>query len=397
MKSRFVPDNQISLLENGETYFPVMEAALDKAKHEIYLISYIFQNDTIGQRIAEALRRAGLRGVKTRVLIDGFGSDNLPETMVADLDAAGVMVMKFRPRISPWTFRRRRLRRLHRKIVIVDQSAAFVGGINIVDDFDTPDQTSPRYDYAVHVKGPLVRDILVSTQRLWSRVIRTRFRIRPRSGTRGRGQDRQAPFPESGGSMRAAFLARDNIGHRRDIEDAYMQAIEQAQVEIILANAYFFPGSKFRRALMDAAGRGVRVVLLLQGKKEYWLLYYASKALYGSFLDAGIQIHEYHNSLMHAKVAVIDEQWSTVGSSNLDPFSLLLALEANVVVDDKNFAGTLKRSLAKFMAAGAHQIRPNRWKRQPIGLRMVSWLCYGLVRFMTGMTGYAPGKDSRHR
>ncbi|WP_051147904.1 phospholipase D-like domain-containing protein [Desulfotignum balticum] len=181
---RFVPGNQITLLENGETYFPVMEAALDRAKHEIFLISYIFQNDTIGRRIAEALKRAGLRGVKTRVLIDGFGSDSLPETMVAALDAAGVMVMKFRPGISPWTFRRRRLRRLHRKIVIVDQTAAFVGGINIVDDFDTPDQPSPRYDYAVHVKGPLIRDILMSTQRLWSRVIQTRLRIRPRFSTR---------------------------------------------------------------------------------------------------------------------------------------------------------------------------------------------------------------------
>jgi cardiolipin synthase len=385
---RFVPDNQITLLENGETYFPVMEAALDKAEHEIYLISYIFKNDATGRRIAEALRRAGLRGVRTRVLVDGFGSDDLPETMIADLDAAGVMVMKFRPRISPWTFRRHRLRRLHRKIVIVDQSDAFVGGINIVDDVDTPDQTSPRYDYAVHVEGPLVRDIFVSTRRLWSRVNWTRFK------TWSRGRDRRAPLPESGGSMCAAFLVRNNIRHRRDIEDAYMQAIEQSQLEIIIANAYFFPGLKFRHALMEASRRGVRVVLLLQGKAEYRLLYHASKALYGSFLDAGIEIHEYHNSLMHAKVAVIDEQWSTVGSSNLDPFSLLLSLEANVVVDDKNFAGTLKRSLEKSIAGGAHQIQPKIWKNQPIWLRMVSWLCYGLVRVMTGMTGYAPGKDS---
>ena len=388
--TRFVPNNQITLLENGEGYFPVLEAALNRAEHEIYLISYIFKDDTIGQRIAEALRRAALRGVRTRVLIDGFGSDDLPETMIADLDAAGVMVMKFRPKISPWTLRRRRLRRLHQKIVIVDQSSAFVGGINIVDDFDTPDQTLSRYDYAVHVEGPLVRDILVSTRRLWSRVNWTRFR------TWSRDRDRRVPFPESGGSMRAAFLVRNNILHRRDIEDAYLQAIEQSQSEIIIANAYFFPGLKFRHALMDAAGRGVRVVLLLQGKKEYRLLYYASKALYGSFLDAGIEIHEYHNSLMHAKVAVIDEQWSTVGSSNLDPFSLLLSLEANVVVDDKNFAGTLKRSISKSIAAGAHQIRPNSWKAQPIRLRIMSWLCYGLLRFMTGMTGYAPGKGSGH-
>lgn len=384
---RFVPNNQITLLENGETYFPVMEAALDRAEHEIYLISYIFKNDTIGRRIAEALRRAALRGVRTRVLIDGFGSENLPETMVAALNAAGVMVMKFRPKISPWTLRRHRLRRLHWKIVIVDQRSAFVGGINIVDDFDTPDQTSSRYDYAVHVEGPLVGDILASTRRLWHRVTWARF------STWGRDRDPRAPFPESGGSMRAAFLVRNNIRHRRGIEDAYMQAIEQSQWEIIIANAYFFPGLKFRHALMDAAGRGVRVVLLLQGKKEYRLLYYASKALYGSFLDAGIEIHEYHNSLMHAKVAVIDEQWSTVGSSNLDPFSLLLSLEANVVVDDKNFAGILKRSIEKSIAGGAHQIRSNSWKAQPIRLRMVSWLCYGLVRFMTGMTGYAPGKD----
>ncbi|MCA1787131.1 MAG: phospholipase D-like domain-containing protein [Desulfobacteraceae bacterium] len=234
-----------------------MEAALDRAEHEIYLISYIFQKDTIGQRIAEALRRAALRGVRTRVLIDGFGSDNLPETMLAGLDAAGVMVMKFRPKISPWTLRRRRLRRLHRKIVIVDQSAAFVGGINIVDDFDTPDQTSPRYDYAVHVEGPLVRDILVSTRRLWLRVARTRFSIWPRFSAWGRDRNRRAPFPESAGSMCAAFLVRNNIRHRRDIEDAYMQAIEKSQLEIIIANAYFFPGSKFRHALMDAARHGL--------------------------------------------------------------------------------------------------------------------------------------------
>jgi cardiolipin synthase len=392
--TRFVPDNQLTLLQNGETYFPVMEAMLDRAEHEIYLISYIFKNDTIGQRIAQALKRAALRGVRTRVLIDGFGSENLPETMVIALNAAGVMVMKFRPRISPWTLRRRRLRRLHRKIVIVDQSAAFVGGINIIDDFDSPDQTASRYDYAVHVEGPLVKDILTSTRRLWARVTRTRLSTWTRFRTQGRDRDLQAPFPESGGRMRAAFLVRNNIRHRRDIEHAYLQAIEDSQKEIIIANAYFFPGSKFRRALMKAAGRGVRVILLLQGKKEYRLLYYASKALYGSFLDAGIQIHEYHKSLMHAKVAVIDEHWSTVGSSNLDPFSLLLSLEANVMVDDKNFAKTLKYSLEKSIAAGAHQIQPNSWKVQPIWLRMVSWLCYGLVRFMTGMTGYASGKDS---
>ena len=387
--TRIIPHNQITLLQNGEAYFPAIEAALDRAVHEIYLESYIFENDNTGRRIAEALRRAAFRGVKTHVLIDGFGSKSLPKTMVDYLETAGVMVLKFRPKISPWTLRRQRLRRLHRKIVVVDQEIAFVGGINIIDDMDMPGQTSPRYDYAVSVEGPLVKQIHDSTRRVWSRVAWTR--LRP-----GWGRDnyRQAPSTEPRGRMRSAFLVRDNIRHRRDIEDAYLQAIEQAQFEIILANAYFLPGLNFRHALLDAAGRGVRVILLLQGRVEYRLLHYASQALYGSFLDAGLEIYEYHKSLMHAKVAVIDEHWATVGSSNLDPFSLLLSLEANVVVDDENFAKELKQSLEQAIKMGARRIFENSWRTQPIRVRLASWLSYGLVRFMIGMAGYAPGKES---
>ena len=387
--TRIIPHNQITLLQNGEAYFPAIEAALDRAVHEIYLESYIFENDNTGRRIAEALRRAAFRGVKTHVLIDGFGSKSLPKTMVDYLVTAGVMVLKFRPKISPWTLRRQRLRRLHRKIVVVDQEIAFVGGINIIDDMDMPGQTSPRYDYAVSVEGPLVKEIHDSSRRVWSRVAWTR--LRP-----GWGRDnyRQAPSTEPRGHMRSAFLVRDNIRHRRDIEDAYLQAIEQAQFEIILANAYFLPGLNFRHALLDAAGRGVRVILLLQGRVEYRLLHYASQALYGSFLDAGLEIYEYHKSLMHAKVAVIDEHWATVGSSNLDPFSLLLSLEANVVVDDENFAKELKQSLEQAIKMGARRIFENSWRTQPIRVRLASWLSYGLVRFMIGMAGYAPGKES---
>nr|WP_234979211.1 phospholipase D-like domain-containing protein [Desulfococcus multivorans] len=244
-----IPGNQITLLQNGEAYFPAIEAAFDRAVREIYLESYIFENDNTGRRIAEALRRAAFRGVKTRVLIDGFGSNSLPKAMADSLEAAGVMVLKFRPKTSPWTLRRRRLRRLHRKIVVVDREIAFVGGINIIDDMAKPGQTSPRYDYAVSVEGPLVAEIFDSASRVWSRVAWIRFR-------RGWGRvgDGQAPSTGSRGRMRSAFLVRDNIRHRRDIEDAYLQAIEQAKFEIILANAFFFPGLNLRHALLNAAG-----------------------------------------------------------------------------------------------------------------------------------------------
>ncbi len=381
------PNNRIALLQNGEMFFASMEAALDRATHEIYLETYIFENDAAGRRIAEALKRAASRGVKTRLLIDGYGSIRLPNSVVDSLDAAGVMVLKFRPKTSPWTLRRRRLRRLHRKIAVVDRTVAFVGGINIIDDMDAQGRRSPCHDYAVSVEGPLVKEIHDSVRRVWARVAWTRMR----PGW-SRDDDVYVPSTESNGPMHSAFLVRDNILHRRDIENAYLQEIEKARYEIILASAYFFPGLNFRHALLDAAGRGVRVVLLLQGKMDHRLLHYASHALYGSFLDAGIEIYAYHKGKMHAKVAVIDEHWSTVGSSNLDPFSLLLSLEANVVIDDESFAGQLKHSLEQAIKIGARRISGSNWRAQPARLRLTSWLSYGMVRFMMGIAGYVPEK-----
>lgn len=381
-----IPKNLITLLQNGEAYFPALEAAIDRAMHEIYLETYIFESDHTGRCIAEALKRAALRGVKTHVLMDGFGSIGFPKTMVDEFEAAGVMVLKFRPKTSPWTLRRKRLRRLHRKIVVVDRTIAFVGGMNIIDHMDIQGQTSTRLDYAVSVEGLLVKEIHVSARQVWSRV--AWIRLRP-----GWDEDNDGHVPsiEPKGSMRSAFIVRNNIRHRRDIEEAYLQAIDQARYEIILASAYFLPGMNFRHALLDAAKRGVRVVLLLQGLMDHRLLHFASHALYGSFLDAGIEIHEYHKSMMHAKVAVIDDHWATVGSSNLDPFSLLLSMEANVVVDDGSFALELKQSLEHAIKTGARRIIENSWSTKSTTLRLVSWLSYGVVRFMIGIAGSAPG------
>jgi cardiolipin synthase A/B len=180
---------------------------------------------------------------------------------------------------------------------------------------------------------------------------------------------------------------RDNLRHRRDIEDAYLEAIESARQEIIIASAYFFPGRRFRRALYAAAGRGVRVVLLLQGRVEYVVLHYASRALYGTLLEAGVEIYEYHRSFLHAKVAVVDGHWATVGSSNIDPFSLLLAREANLVAEDRRFAVELRASLRAAIEQGARVVAKTRWFRQPLWRRIPYWIGYGLARFAIGTFG----------
>ncbi|MDT8444572.1 MAG: cardiolipin synthase ClsB [Desulfuromonadales bacterium] len=383
--SRLTPGNQVTLLKSGAAYFPAIEAAFDLARHEIYLESYIYGNDVTGQRIADALKRAVLRGVTVYLLIDGFGSKELPPSTLDRLRADGVKALVYRPRISPWSFQRKRLRRMHRKIVVVDRNIAFVGGINIVDDTEAKDALLlPRFDYAVAVEGPLVNVIHLAARRLWLMVAQKSLR----KETVRRVTPIESSF--AGGQMNAAFLVRDNFRHRRDIEAAYKRAFKQAKSEIILAHAYFLPGRDFRRALINAARRGVRVVLLLQGRMEYIIQHYASRALYGTFLDAGIEIYEYRKGFLHAKVAVIDGHWATVGSSNIDPFSLLLSREANVVVDDKEFSAILTQSLKQTIATDALQILSDSWKQQPVRLRFMSWLSYGLLRWMMGISGYAP-------
>ncbi len=378
----FVAGNRIELLRSGVEYFPALEAACDAALAEIYLTTYIYADDKTGRRIAQALQRAARRGVFVYLLIDGFGSKELGDSVLHELEQAGVRVLKFRPEISPWTLRRERLRRLHCKVAVIDARIAFVGGINIIDDMHTPHQIPPRFDYAVRVQGPLLADIYPVAIRLWSLalwgMLRRRWLRRPVASVEA------APC----GSQRAAFVIRDNLRHRKDIENAYLEAIARAQSEIFIANAYFFPGITFRRALVEAAARGVRVVLLLQGRIEYVLIYYASRALYGSFLDAGIEIHEYHRSFLHAKVAVIDRQWATVGSSNIDPMSLLLGREANIVIDDTAFAGELQSSLSNAAAEGAHRVERLHWHEQSWLTRVLTWLCYGLVRFLIGWSAY---------
>lgn len=377
-----LPGNCITLLQNGAEFFPALQAAIDAAVHEIYLETYLFRDDPSGCMIAAALSRAAQRGVKVHLMLDGFGCKTLPLPLLNDMRRDGVEILFFRPEPGWLHLRRNRLRRMHRKLCTVDARIAFVGGINIIDDLDTPGQIPPRYDYAVRLEGPILTQVVPVMRRLWELVRWTQAKRRWRS------PPRPAASTQVMGRQSAMLLIRDNFRHRRDIEQAYLEAIHEARGEIIIANAYFLPGMRFRRALTEAAERGVHVTLLLQGRVEYRLLHYATRALYGQLLDAGVEICEYHKSFLHAKVAVIDAHWATVGSSNIDPFSLLLAREANVVVVDDVFAEQLRTSLKTAMDAGSHCLAREQWIHEPWYKRSAAWLAYGAVRFMMGVLGY---------
>ena len=390
----YVGGNRLALLKNGEQYFPALVAAIDAARAEVFLETYIFADDRAGELLANALARSATRGVETHLLLDGFGAHDFASRFRETLSKANVDVLVFGPDVSPWPpwRQRTRLRRMHRKLASIDGAVAFVGGINIVDDYDTPGQTPPRYDYAVRIEGPLAARVREEASNFWARVSRGTFGRRWRwpgfATMTGRAQRHALAGRPDPGGQRAALVVRDNLRHRRDIEETYLELIDAARDEVVIASAYFFPGRRFRSALTHAARRGVNITVLLQGKVEYRLLRYAARALYGPLLLAGVRIQEYHRSFLHAKVAVFDSRIASVGSSNIDPFSLLLAREANVFVDDAQFAGELRASLHEAIENGSRAVPRRDWRRLPLLVRARIWISYRIARLLIAFYGY---------
>jgi cardiolipin synthase len=371
--------NRIELLRSGAEFFPQLLAAVNAARDSIYLETYIFELDAVGTEVVDALLAAAARGVAVHLLVDGFGSAAAVESLRRLLGAGGQRFRVFRP-ARWWRFDRRSLRRLHRKIALIDDRIAFVGGINIIDDRHHPGakgDIGPRYDFAVACEGPLVALIALVVKRMWWTLS---WADRRAGEERPRYVELSRPLPQN---MRAALLLRDNLRHRSAIERAYLEAIASARRDVLLANAYFLPGRRLRNALCEAARRGVRVRLLLQGRVEYRLQHYAQQALYGELLRAGVEIHEYRPSFLHAKVAVVDDVWSTVGSSNIDPYSLLLAREANVAVIDRGFARQLRGELERAIATEAAPVRASALMQRRWWRTIAYRVAYAVVRGLT--------------
>jgi cardiolipin synthase len=379
------------LLRSGGALFAALIEAVDRAQHEVLLETYIFDFAGAGADVGHALTRAAQRGVRVCVVVDGVGTGALPPEWTQRFDQAGVQCRVYSPLAGLGFWLPSRWRRLHRKLCVIDQALAFCGGINILDDFIDPNVPGglqlPRLDYAVSLRGPLVRQVHDAMSQLWSRIEAVReLRSQDIAGALDalRSADQDLKLPTRG---TVQLVLRDNVRHRTQIERAYRKAIGAARHDVVLASAYFFPGLRLRRALVLAARRGVRVRLLLQGKYEYFLPYRASRQLYGKLLAAGVEIYEYHASVLHAKVAVVDGHWATVGSSNLDPFSLLLAREANVVVRDPAFAQDLQASLSEAMDTGASRVDPHAFANRPWWQQLVDWGASLVLRFGVFLTG----------
>lgn len=361
MKLDWTFGNRITLLENGEGYYPRVFDAIAHARREVYLETFILFDDKVGRQLQQALIRAAHNGAEVHVLVDGWGSPDLGPDILEPLIDAGVDVRAYEPLRGLLARRLNVFRRMHRKIVVVDNEVAFVGGINYSIDHLAEFGKMAKQDYAIEINGPLVRQIrafccaALHTPQPRAHVWRWRW-------GRDAGAAQRAGAPQGEGA--AAFVTRDNDQHRRDIEMQYRAALRLARRRVVIANAYFFPGYRLLKDLRRAARRGVQVDLIVQGEPDMAIVRFAASMLYAHLLRAGVRIHEYCKRPFHGKVAVVDDEWATVGSSNLDPLSLALNLEANVVVRDSAFALQLRERLDALMAESCTRVKlppPTRW------------------------------------
>jgi cardiolipin synthase len=387
---RWHDGNRFKLLENGEEFFPAVFDAIENAQHEVILETFILFADKVGLALHASLLAAARRGVQVDVTVDGYGSPDLTKEFVETLTSAGVRFHVFDPR--PLLFGRLRtnlFRRMHRKIVVVDGVKAFVGGINYSADHLLDFGPEAKLDWAVAVEGPVVADI----HRF------ARDAIVPATGTRRWWRRRDGPPPSplqrNAGTAQGLFVTRDNVENRDTIERHYRVALRASRREVIIANAYFFPGYRLLKEMRRAAARGVQVALILQGQPDMPIVKVAARMLYDHLLRAGVRIYEYCERPLHGKVAVADGEWATVGSSNLDPLSLALNLEANVIIRDRGFAEQLSARLRTLMADSCKEIDPKRdMSRSRLRLAM-SYLVFHVCRRFPAWAGWLPAHQPR--
>jgi cardiolipin synthase A/B len=385
---QWISGNKFSLLENGEEFFPRVFEAIAAAQQEVLIETFILYEDKVGKRLHEVLTAAARRGVQIDLTIDAFGSPDLSDGFISSLTGAGVRLHVFDP--APRLFRRvNYFRRMHRKLVVIDGMRAFIGGINYSADHLADYGPEAKQDYAVEAEGPIVATI----HRFMHEAIHNGLPLRHWFERRPAVPITMTPPPA--GNADALFIWRDNRHHTNDIERQYRVAIRLARKRVVIANAYFFPGYAFLRDLRKAARRGVEVCLILQGKPDMAIVQTAAAMLYHHLLRGGVKIYEYCDRPLHAKVAVVDDEWATVGSSNLDPLSLALNLEANVLIHDRDFNRQLSDKLQHMMNHSSKRIEAKDLTESTAWRQVRSFFLFHVLRRYPSWAGRLPAHAPR--
>ena len=353
-----VDGNDVVLLENGIQAFPAMLGAIAGAKSSVHMEMYIFRDSEIGREFVEALAERARTGVRVRLLLDALGSTGFGDRNRRVLEDAGAYVEFFRP-VRLFSLRNVHLR-THRKVLIVDGETAFTGGICIDDswmgDADAPDRWR---ETQVLVRGPVVRQMQVAFARAWLEATGELLNSQP-----------LYPFLEPVGDKRCQLMDSTPGVATNPARLSFLVAVESAQESLDVTNPYFVPDRSMKDALMAAARRGVRVRLILSGRKtDIKPVRYAGRISYHDLLEAGVEIFEYQPARLHAKTAVVDGLWATVGSTNINRRSFAWNYESNLNVFDRGFAGELVGMFERDLLV-SRQVTLEDWKERPFSQKI---------------------------
>lgn len=367
--SPLVVGNKVVLLQDGPATFEAMFTAIRNAKHHINLETYIIEDDEVGNRFADALIDKQAQGVQVNLIYDSVGSINTPKAFFKRLTDSGIRVLEFNP-INPlvakkgWNVNQRD----HRKLLIVDGQTAFLGGINISSVYSggsyaqyssaSPGERAPWRDTHMQVDGPVVKEFQKLFLATWVK-------------QKGEPLMEETYFPQLGDKGREVVRA---IGSSPDepytlIYATLISAISSAETAVYLTNAYFVPDPQLLAALKDAAQRGVDVKIILPSYSDSWLVLHVGRSFYEELLDAGVKIYERRDALLHAKTALVDGVWSTIGSTNLDWRSFLHNDEVNAVILGQEFGAQMQAMFEKDLAA-SNPITLEQWQQRSISVRL---------------------------
>lgn len=388
MKDHWYDGNEIELLINGEEFFPAVFESIRAARHQVLLETFIVTEDQVGLELKEALITAAQRGVQVEVMVDDYGTIDVSKSFLSEMIDAGVTILAFDPQPRTLGVRTNMFRRLHRKIVVVDGEIAYVGGINFSAEHISAFGKMAKQDYAVQVRGPIVNAIhKASAQLLLEASVKEK--------TKPREHRFQPPQNQPVGDARVRIAVRDNNRHTSDIERLYLQGIRRAKKRIVIANAYFFPGYRLLRAMRNAARRGLEVTLILQGQPDMPWVSMCSRLLYSYLLKEGVVIHEYCRRPLHGKVALVDDDWTTIGSSNLDPLSLAMNLEANLFIEHRGFNQQLYTHLMELGKADCKPVTLEHAKRGYWWRMPLITISFHFLRYFPAIAGWLPAHSPK--
>ncbi len=379
-ESKSIPQT-ITLVHSGEDYFSRLERIILESEFEIHIQTYIFDYDSTGKKIIEALKIAASKNVKIYILLDGFGSLLFPTEIIDELSKIGIELRIFSPFFSANSLYIGR--RLHHKIIVSDAKTALIGGINIADKYHGTSKIAPWLDYAVEINDEniakslqeLCRDIFFK-----NRIIRRKKII---------------SLYEKANINSVSVLQNDWLKRKNEIFKSYIDKISTAEKEIVIVSSYFLPGKRLINTLKKASQKGVKIKLILSGISDVPMARLASCHLYSKLLRYNIELFEWKKSVLHGKIAVIDNNWSTIGSFNLNNLSSFASIEMNVAIDSEEFAKDYLIHLNEIITQ-CERITPETLKStHGLTSKFTNWVSYWISRTIEIIITYFPHKRFR--